>query len=52
MATVTIQAEEAKRLVIKQLTKVGLNEETAGKYWFMLISEMSIPMVFCEQSIM
>ncbi|MFS0669166.1 MULTISPECIES: ureidoglycolate dehydrogenase [Peribacillus] len=31
MATVTIQAEEAKRLVIKQLTKVGLNEETAGK---------------------
>ncbi|MBT2605706.1 ureidoglycolate dehydrogenase [Bacillus sp. ISL-53] len=31
MATVTIQAEEAKRLVIQQLTKVGLNEETAGK---------------------
>ncbi|WHX64784.1 ureidoglycolate dehydrogenase [Peribacillus frigoritolerans] len=31
MATVTIQAEEAKRLVIKQLTKVGLSEETAGK---------------------
>jgi ureidoglycolate dehydrogenase (NAD+) len=31
MATVTLQAEEAKRLVIKQLTKVGLNEETAGK---------------------
>ncbi|WHY95274.1 ureidoglycolate dehydrogenase [Peribacillus simplex] len=31
MATVTIQAEEAKRLVIQQLTKVGLNEENAGK---------------------
>jgi ureidoglycolate dehydrogenase (NAD+) len=31
MTTVTIQAEEAKRLVIKQLTKVGLNEENAGK---------------------
>ncbi|MFE4707286.1 ureidoglycolate dehydrogenase [Peribacillus simplex] len=31
MATVTIQAEEAKRLVIQQLTKVGLNEENAAK---------------------
>lgn len=31
MATVTIQAEEAKQLVIQQLTKVGLKEETAGK---------------------
>lgn len=31
MATVTIQAEEAKRLVIQQLTNVGLNEENAGK---------------------
>ncbi|MBD8137335.1 ureidoglycolate dehydrogenase [Bacillus sp. CFBP 13597] len=37
MATVTIQAEEAKRLVIKQLTKVGLNEETAGKIAEVLI---------------
>jgi len=31
MATVTIQVEDAKQLVIKKLTEAGLNEEHAGK---------------------
>ncbi|MGE7760048.1 ureidoglycolate dehydrogenase [Peribacillus sp. NPDC097895] len=37
MTTVSIQAEEAKQLVIKKLTKVGLNEEDAGKVAEVLI---------------
>ena len=31
MTTVTIQAEEAKQLVIKKLTEAGLGEGNAGK---------------------